>query len=60
MKDRVYKFINQYSHGDKIESFDSTTDNISSESKYIIEDLLKIVKRIDKKHYEELIEIIKG
>jgi len=60
MKDRIYKFINEYSHGDKIESFDATIDNISSESKHIIEDLLKIVKRIDRKHYEELIEIIKG
>jgi len=28
MKDRVYRFINKYSHGDKIESFDSTA-NIS-------------------------------
>ena len=58
MKDRVYKFINKYSHGDKIESFDSTTDNIAGESKSIIDDFLKIVKRIDSKHYEELTEIV--
>jgi len=57
-KERIYKFINKYSHGDSIESFDDTIDNIVSESKNIVDDVLKIMKRLDQKHYDELVEIM--
>lgn len=57
-KERIYKFINKYSHGDSIESFDDTIDNIISESKNIVDDVLKIIKRLDQRHYEELVEIM--
>lgn len=60
MKDRVYKFINKYSHGDRIESFDDTVDNMMSESKSVVDDFLKIIKHVDKTHYEELVEIAKS
>lgn len=57
-KERIYKFINKYSHGDSIESFDDTVDNIISESRNIVDDVLKIIKKLDQRHYEELIEIM--
>lgn len=57
MKDRVYKFINRYSHGDRIETFDDTVDNMISESNSIVSDFLKLIKRVDSRHYEELFEI---
>ena len=58
MKDRVYKFINRYSHGDRIESFDDTVDNMISESNSVIQDFLKLIKKVDSTHYEELLEIV--
>ena len=57
MREKVYKFINKYSHSDHIEAFDNSIDNILSESDNIAKDVLKIIKKLDKKHYEELIEI---
>ena len=57
MKDRVYKFINRYSHGDRIETFDDTVDNMISESNSIVNDFLKLIKKVDSRHYEELVEI---
>lgn len=57
-KERIYKFINKYSHGDSIESFDDTIDNIVSESKNIVDDVLKVMRRLDQKHYDELLEIM--
>ncbi|MCK4678251.1 MAG: AAA family ATPase [Bacteroidales bacterium] len=57
IKERIYRFINKYSHGDKIESFDDTIDNVLSESKNIVKDVLKIIERLDNRHFDELIEI---
>lgn len=57
-KERIYKFINKYSHGDSIESFDDTIDNIISESKNIVDDVLKIIRRLDQNHYDELVDIM--
>ncbi len=57
MREKVYRFINKYSHSDHIEAFDSSIDNILSESDNIAKDVMKIIKKLDKKHYEELIEI---
>lgn len=57
-KERIYKFINKYSHGDSIESFDDTIDNIISESKNIVDDVLKIIRKLDQNHYDELVEIM--
>lgn len=58
MRERVYRFINKYSHTDYIEAFDNSIDNIISESDNIAKDVIKIIKKLDKKHYEELIEIV--
>jgi wobble nucleotide-excising tRNase len=57
-KERIYKFINKYSHGDSIESFDDTIDNIVSESKNIVDDVLKIIRKLDQQHHDELVEIM--
>jgi wobble nucleotide-excising tRNase len=58
LKEKIYRFINKYSHGDRIESFDSTIDNVLSESDNIAKDVLTMIKKLDKKHYEELIEVV--
>ncbi len=57
-RERIYRFINKYSHGDSIESFDGTIDNIISESDNVVKDILKLIETLDKKHFEELKEIV--
>lgn len=57
-KERIYKFINKYSHGDSIESFDDAIDNIVSESRNIVDDVLKIIRKLDQRHHDELVEIM--
>jgi wobble nucleotide-excising tRNase len=56
-KEKIYRFINKYSHGDKIESFDDTIDNVINESNNIVKDVLYLIKKLDLKHYNELVEI---
>lgn len=58
MRERVYRFINKYSHSDHIEAFDNSIDNILSESDNIVKDVMKIIKKLDRKHFDELIEIV--
>lgn len=59
MLEKVYRFINKYSHNQNIEFYDSLDDNILSESINIVSDILEnIIKKIDKKHYEEMVEIV--
>ncbi|VVN20539.1 hypothetical protein PS619_04298 [Pseudomonas fluorescens] len=50
--ERIYRFINKYSHNQIIEFDDSTADNIASESEYIVRDIFKEIERLDKNHYE--------
>ncbi|MBO0341013.1 AAA family ATPase [Flagellimonas profundi] len=58
MRERVYRFINKYSHSDHIEAFDNSIDNILSESDNIVKDVMKIIKKLDRKHFDELVEIV--
>ena len=58
LKEKIYRFINKYSHGDSIESFDSTIDNVLSETDNIAKDVLTLIKKLDKKHFEELTEVV--
>lgn len=58
LKEKIYRFINKYSHGDSIESFDSTIDNVLSESDNIAKDVLTLIRKLDKKHFEELTEVV--
>lgn len=58
LKEKIYRFINKYSHSDSIESFDSTIDNVLSESDNIAKDVLTLIKKLDKKHFEELTEVV--
>lgn len=61
LSEKVYKFINKYSHNQNIEFFDSSDDNILSESINIVNDVLEnIIKLIDEKHYNEMIEVVQS
>ncbi len=49
--ERIYRFINKYSHNQVIEFDDSAADNIAAESEYIVRDIFEEIKRLDASHY---------
>ena len=52
--EKVYYFLNKYSHLDRIESHENTFENIAGESKQIVFDVLNIIKTIDLDHYASM------
>lgn len=57
-RDRVYKFINAYSHLDVIESSEaSDIDTLIAESTGIIDIILNKIEQLDSKHYEAMKKI---
>jgi len=55
LREKVYRFINKYSHNQTIEFFESSDDALLSESNTIVNDILEnIIKITDPKHYEEM------
>ncbi len=59
LNEKVYRFINKYSHNQTIEFYDSAEDTVLSESASIVNNVLEdIIKIIDPKHYEEMEKLI--
>ena len=59
--EKVYKFINKYSHNQNIEFYDSSDDNILAESANIVNDILEnIIKEADENHYNEMVALIQN
>lgn len=59
LNEKVYRFINKYSHNQTIDFYDSTEDTVLSESSAIVNNVLEdIIKVIDPKHYEEMEKLI--
>ncbi|WP_270642000.1 AAA family ATPase [Paraclostridium sordellii] len=60
IKDRIYRFINMYSHKLTIELDDELDDDILiAESNSIISEIMKMIKRLDINHYESMVKIVK-
>lgn len=59
LRERVYKFINQYSHYSPVVMGDESIDNLLAESSEIIIDVFKIYKSLDEIHLSEMIDISK-
>lgn len=59
LNEKVYKFINKYSHNKTIEFYDSGEDTVLSESASIVDNVLEdIIKVIDPNHYSEMEKLI--
>jgi wobble nucleotide-excising tRNase len=56
--ERVYKFINKYSHHQYFDFQDHTSDNLLGESQNIIGDIFKAIENKDIDHYKEMLDII--
>ncbi len=57
-RERIYKFINKYSHNATIEFSDNTIDNLLGESRNIVGEILDLIKELDEVHYMEMESII--
>ena len=61
LREKVYRFINKYSHYQSIDFFDLEDDTVLSESNDIINDVFKnIIEKIDDNHFKEMVEMVKN
>lgn len=56
-KERIFYFVNKYSHLDRIESFDMTIETLFDEGKNVVEDVLHLIKKTDEDHYKSMLRI---
>tara|TARA_R110001592_G_scaffold162584_2_gene395976 strand:+ start:101306 stop:103591 length:2286 start_codon:yes stop_codon:yes gene_type:complete len=56
-KERIFYFLNKYSHLDRIESFDNTVETLLEEGKNVIDDVLWLVKKVDEDHYKSMLKV---
>lgn len=56
--EKIYKFINKYSHNMSIEIDDNTIDNLIGESQNIVKEILQVIKNLDPDHFHELESIM--
>ncbi|MCQ6956989.1 AAA family ATPase [Mucilaginibacter aquariorum] len=60
VREKVYRFINKYSHNQQIEFHETPIDNLLGEGDNIIHHVLEIVEKLDKAHYDEMEEVCKS
>lgn len=60
LRERIYRFINKYSHNQVIEFDNIGTDNVLHESQYIVRDIFTEIERLDKSHYDGMITSAQG
>jgi wobble nucleotide-excising tRNase len=56
-KERIFYFINKYSHLDRIESFDNTVETLLEEGKNVVNDVLWLIKKVDEDHYKSMLRV---
>ena len=58
-KEKIWKFVNQYSHHDFIETDDDLVDNMIGEGISVISDVFEWIKELDSNHYQEMMKVVK-
>lgn len=56
-RERIYYFVNKYSHLDRIESLDNTVEPLMDEGKNVVHDVLWLIKKVDEDHYKSMLRI---
>ncbi|WP_337522561.1 AAA family ATPase [Dialister invisus] len=57
VREKIYKFINIYSHEKKIDVFTGLdTEVLDASSQTVINDILKMIKELDETHYNAMVE----
>ncbi|WP_442783150.1 ATP-binding protein [Collimonas fungivorans] len=57
LKEKIYRFINKYSHSDVIEINDESAENLVGESHSVIGNIFQWMEEVDKKHYDEMVQV---
>ena len=57
LKEKIYRFINKYSHSDVIEITEESAENLTGESHSVIGHIFQWLEEVDKKHYDEMIQV---
>jgi wobble nucleotide-excising tRNase len=58
IKEKVYRFINKYSHNQTIEFHETPIDNLLGEGNNIVIEVFGIMEKLDERHYNEMKELI--
>ncbi|MFA5080779.1 MAG: AAA family ATPase [Candidatus Paceibacterota bacterium] len=58
INEKIYKFINKYSHLQSIDFSDDSENNQLGETDNVIGWVLEIIEKNDKGHYDEMVEIV--
>ncbi|TVZ41179.1 wobble nucleotide-excising tRNase [Alteromonadaceae bacterium 2753L.S.0a.02] len=59
-KEKIRKFINEYSHNDLIEINEDFVENLIGESAAVISDIFDWINELDKQHFDEMMEVSTG
>jgi len=57
-KEKIYRFINKYSHSAVIEINEDSSENLLGESQNVIGDIFTWMQEVDKVHYNEMVEVV--
>lgn len=57
-KEKIRKFINEYSHNDLIETNEDFVENLIGEGVTVISDIFDWLNELDEKHYQEMMEVV--
>lgn len=57
-KEKIRKFINEYSHNDLIETNEDFVESLIGESVTVISDIFDWINELDHQHYSEMIEVV--
>lgn len=60
LKEKIYRFINKYSHSDVIEITEESTENLAGESHSVLNNIFQWIEEADKKHFDEMVEVAQG
>lgn len=58
IKEKIYRFINKYSHSNVIEVNEESSENLVGESQNVIGDIFTWLREVDEVHYNEMLEVI--
>lgn len=57
-KEKIRKFINEYSHNDLIETNEDFFENLIGEGVSVISDIFDWINELDERHYQEMIDVV--
>ncbi|ALU88643.1 hypothetical protein Hrubri_1434 [Herbaspirillum rubrisubalbicans M1] len=57
LKEKIYRFINKYSHNDVIEINEDSAENLTGEGQSVIGNIFQWIEEVDKKHYDEMVQV---